>query len=68
MLVLSRQCDERIVIEVPASNKPQHVEVVVADIRGDKVRIGVDAARVVQVHRKEVYERILREAGIRQPV
>ncbi len=37
------------------------VEIVVVDIRGDKVRLGITAPRRIQVHRKEVYEAIKRE-------
>lgn len=54
MLVLSRQRDETIMIG-------DDVEITVVDIRGDKVRIGINAPRSVQVHRKEVYEAIKRE-------
>lgn len=54
MLVLSRQRDERIVIG-------DDVEVVVVDIRGDKVRLGIVAPSTVSVHRKEIYEAIRRE-------
>ena len=54
MLVLSRQRDETIMIG-------DDVEITVVDIRGDKVRLGINAPRSVQVHRKEVYEAIQRE-------
>ncbi len=54
MLVLSRQHDETIMIG-------DEVEITVVDIRGDKVRLGINAPRHVQVHRKEVYEAIRRE-------
>ncbi len=54
MLVLSRQRDETIMIG-------DEVEITVVDIRGDKVRLGINAPRQVQVHRKEVYEAIKRE-------
>lgn len=54
MLVLSRQRDETIMIG-------DDIEITVVDIRGDKVRLGINAPRVVQVHRKEVYEAIKRE-------
>ena len=37
------------------------VEIIVVDIRGDKVRLGITAPRRIQVHRKEVYEAIKRE-------
>jgi carbon storage regulator len=54
MLVLSRQRDETIMIG-------DDIEITVVDIRGDKVRLGINAPRAVQVHRKEVYEAIQRE-------
>ena len=54
MLVLSRQRDETIMIG-------DEIEITVVDIRGDKVRLGINAPRAVQVHRKEVYDAIRRE-------
>lgn len=54
MLVLSRQRDETIMIG-------DDIEITVVDVRGDKVRLGINAPRVVCVHRKEVYEAIQRE-------
>lgn len=54
MLVLSRARDESIIIG-------DNIVITVVDIRGDKVRIGVDANRDVSVHRKEVYDAIQRE-------
>ena len=54
MLVLSRQRDETIMIG-------DEIEITVVDIRGDKVRLGINAPRRVEVHRKEVYEAIRRE-------
>lgn len=54
MLVLSRQRDETIMIG-------DEIEITVVDIRGDKVRLGINAPREVQVHRKEVYEAIRAE-------
>jgi len=54
MLVVSRQRDEVIVIG-------DDIEVVVVDIRGDKVRLGITAPKKVSVHRKEVYDAIKRE-------
>lgn len=54
MLVLSRQRDESIMIG-------SEIEVVVVDIRGDKVRLGIKAAREIPVHRKEVFDAIERE-------
>lgn len=54
MLVLSRQRDETIMIG-------DDVEITVVDIRGDKVRLGINAPAHIPVHRKEVYEAIKRE-------
>lgn len=54
MLVLSRHRDESIMIGNDA-------EVVVVDIRGDKVRLGIKAPKSIPVHRKEVYENIQEE-------
>jgi carbon storage regulator len=54
MLVLSRQLDESIVIG-------DKVVVTIVDIRGDKVRLGIQAPSEVPVHRKEVYEAIQKE-------
>ncbi len=54
MLVLSRQRDQTIMIG-------DDIEITVVDIRGDKVRLGITAPKVVPVHRKEVYEAIRRE-------
>ena len=53
MLVLSRKKDECIVIN-------NDITIVVVEIRGDKVRLGVEAPKEVPVHRREVYEAILR--------
>jgi carbon storage regulator len=54
MLVLSRQRDETIMIG-------DDIEITVVDIRGEKVRLGINAPPHVAVHRKEVYEAIKRE-------
>lgn len=58
MLVLSRHRDESIVIDHP---KHGPIEVTIIEIRGDKVRLGIDAPTEVPVHREEVYEAIQRE-------
>jgi carbon storage regulator len=57
MLVLSRQRDESIVIG-------DNVVVTIVDIRGDKVRLGIQAPDEVPVHRREVYDAIRRENGL----
>ncbi len=51
MLVLSRKKNESIVIN-------DDITIVVVEIRGDKVRLGVEAPKDVPVHRKEVYDAI----------
>ena len=53
MLVLSRKKNESIVID-------DRIKIVVVEIRGDKVRLGVEAPKEVPVHRQEVYEAIKR--------
>lgn len=57
--MLSRQRDESIIIG-------DNIIVTVVDVRGDKVRLGIDAPREVPVHRREVYQAIQRE-GNRKP-
>jgi carbon storage regulator len=60
MLVLSRQRDESIMIG-------DKVVITIVDIRGDKVRLGIDAPQDVPVHRQEVYEAIKREGRLSEP-
>ena len=61
MLVLSRKKNESIVIN-------NEITIVVVEIRGDKVRLGVEAPREVPVHRREVYDAIQRlQEGGEQP-
>jgi carbon storage regulator len=54
MLVLSRQRDESIMIG-------DNIVITIVDIRGDKVRLGIEAPTEIPVHRQEVYEAIQRE-------
>jgi len=54
MLVLSRTRDQTIMIG-------DDIEITVVDIRGDKVRLGINAPPAIPVHRKEVYDAIKRE-------
>jgi carbon storage regulator len=56
MLVLSRKKNESIVIN-------DDITIVVVEIRGDKVRLGVEAPKEVPVHRREVYDAIKRGSG-----
>ena len=53
MLVLSRKKDESIFIN-------DNIVITVIDIRGGKVRLGIDAPKDIPIHRKEVYEAIKR--------
>jgi carbon storage regulator len=57
MLVLSRQRDESIMIG-------DKVVITIVDIRGDKVRLGIEAPQEVPVHRQEVYEAIKRDGPL----
>ena len=54
MLVLSRQRDESIMIG-------DDVEIIIVDVRGDKVRLGITAPKSIPVHRREIYDAIQRE-------
>lgn len=53
MLVLSRHRDESVMIG--------EIQVTIVDIRGDKVRLGIQAPQDVPVHRREIYDAIQRE-------
>lgn len=55
MLFLSRQHDEEVVIRTPSGDV---ITLAVIEIRGNKVRIGFDAGRDVEIHRREVFEAI----------
>jgi carbon storage regulator len=57
MLVLSRKKNESIVIN-------DDITIVVVEIRGDKVRLGVEAPKEVPVHRREVFDAIHRNEAI----
>ncbi len=54
MLILSRRINEKLVIG-------DDVTVTLIGVKGNQVRIGIDAPREIQVHREEVYKRILKE-------
>jgi carbon storage regulator len=53
MLVLSRKRDERIVIG-------DNIVITVVEVRGDKVRLGIEAPAEVPVHRQEVIDAMRR--------
>lgn len=54
MLVLTRKIQQSIVIG-------DDVEIVVLEVRGEQVRLGIRAPKNVSVHRKEIYEQIQEE-------
>ena len=56
MLVVSRKANESIIIS-------DRIVVTVVAVRGDKVRLGIDAPKEVTVHRREVYEAIRQDDG-----
>ena len=59
MLVLSRKKNESIIIN-------DNITVTVIEIRGDKVRLGIEAPKEVTVHRREVYEAIQNQTKARE--
>lgn len=54
MLVLSRKKNESIVIN-------DNITITVVEVRGDKVRLGIEAPTEVPVHRREIYDKLHRE-------
>jgi len=54
MLILSRKVDEKVVIG-------DDIKISIIEIRGDQVRIGIDAPKKVKVFRQEVYDAIKAE-------
>jgi len=54
MLILTRRVGEKILIG-------DNVSIAVLDVRGNQVRIGIDAPSEVSVHREEIYHRIQQE-------
>ena len=54
MLVLSRKLNESIIID-------DQIRITVVEIRGDKIRLGIEAPKDVAVHRREVYDAIQRQ-------
>jgi len=60
MLVLSRRRRERIMIG-------DDVAVTVVEVRGDIVRLGIEAPRATPVHRAEVYDAIRRKTQTQEP-
>ncbi|WP_437191833.1 carbon storage regulator CsrA [Planctomicrobium sp. SH527] len=59
MLVLSRKKNESIVID-------ERIVITVVEIRGDKVRLGIEAPRDVAIHRQEIYDALRAAATTQQ--
>jgi carbon storage regulator len=57
MLILTRRIGETLMVG-------DDVTITVLGVKGNQVRIGVNAPKDVSVHREEIYERIQREKGI----
>ena len=59
MLVLSRRRDESIMIG-------KEITITIVDVRGDKVRLGIDAPPSISVHREEVFQAIQNEQTVEE--
>ncbi|WP_423063287.1 carbon storage regulator CsrA [Candidiatus Paracoxiella cheracis] len=57
MLVLTRSVGERLIIG------NGEITLTILDVRGNQVRLGIDAPKDISVHREEIYLRIQAEAA-----
>jgi len=60
MLILTRRIGETLMVG-------DDVAITVLGIKGNQIRLGVDAPKDVSVHREEIYQRIQRELGVEEP-
>ena len=60
MLVLTRRLDQAIAIGDPFS-PDDAIEVIILEVRGDQVRLGIKAPATTAVHRAEVYKQVQKE-------
>lgn len=64
MLVLTREKDEAIIIVVPdGTPHPATIRIIIADIRGNKVRLGIDAPKNITVDREEIHKARMNNDG-----
>lgn len=61
MLILTRRVGETVMIG-------SDITVTILGVKGNQVRVGVNAPKEVPVHREEIYERIKRESSSRQGI
>ena len=54
MLILTRRISESVIIS-------DNVKITILGVKGNQVRLGIDAPKEISVHREEIYERIQRE-------
>lgn len=59
MLILTRRVGERLMIG-------DCVEIAILGVKGNQVRVGIDAPKEVSVHREEIYRKILLEAAVKE--